>query len=142
VDNLSLIVAPRVVLMPPTPYDLTVEHRPRYLYFRVSASLVDVEMATRYINEMMAIIRESLHKCVLFVREIKGVMSANHVAIITSVIANLLPSDVRFAVVDSSAAFASIRRCIDREAAQKKRQMNIFQTEQEAEAWLLSAPAE
>jgi hypothetical protein len=125
--------------MSPTPYDLTIEDRPKYLYFRVRASFVDIETATRYINEMMAAVRASVHKCVMFVREIEGVMSPNHVAIITSVIANLLPPEIRFAVVDSSVAFDSIRKCIDREAEQKKRQMGIFQTEHEAEAWLLSA---
>jgi hypothetical protein len=135
------MVARRWCAMSPTPYDLTIEDRPRYLYFRVRASLVDIETATRYINEMMAAVRASMHKCVMFVRQIQGVMSANHVAIITSVIANLLPPDIRFAVVDSSVAFDSIRKCVDREAEQKRRQMGIFQSEQEAEAWLLSSAA-
>ena len=122
-------------------YDLTVEDRPKYLYFRVRANFIDVETATRYINEMMAAIRASAHKLVLFVREVQGVMSANHIAIMTSVIANLLPPGIRFAVVDASSALGSIREYVDREAAQKKREMNVFSTEHEAESWLLAGSA-
>lgn len=124
--------------MPPTPYELTVEDRLKYLHCRIRARYVDVEMATRYINEMMAEVRRGGHDRVLFVREIQGVMTATHLAIITSVIANMLPPEVRFAVVDASDAFETIRKCIDREAEQKRRQMSIFQSEREAESWLLS----
>ena len=132
---------PPDTLMPPTPYVLTVDDRPAYLYFHVRAGFIDVEMAARYINEMMSVLRGSAHKCVLFVREIKGVMTTNHIPIVTSVIANLLPPDILFALVDTSPAFDEIRQCIDREAEQKKRKLCVFRTEDEAEAWLLNSSA-
>jgi hypothetical protein len=127
--------------MSPTPYVLTVEDRTTYLYFHVQAGFIDVEVATLYINEMMTLLRRSAHKCVLFVREIQGVLSSNHIPIVTSVIANLLPSDTLFALVDGSGAFDEIRKCIDREAEQKKRKLCVFRTEDDAKAWLLNGSA-
>lgn len=119
------------------PYDLTIEARPRYFYACVQADLISLEIAVQYINELMARLRATDYDRVLFVRETPSMVSRTHYAIVASVIANMLPKDVKFAVVDRSPSHAVIKRAIIQEREDKHRNINAFDSFEEAEDWLL-----
>ena len=58
-------------------------------------------------------------------------------AMIASVIVNMLPGDVQFALVDRSPSHAVVKECILDERKRKHRNISAFDTFEEAEAWLL-----
>lgn len=122
-----------------TPYELTIEDRPGYLYVCVQADFIDLRIAVSYINELMSHLCATRCTNVLFVRETPAMVSKAHYAIICSVIINMLPADVTFAMVDRSPAHLIVREQILLEAKQKNRNIRPFDSFDEAEEWLLNA---
>lgn len=127
--------------MPSQPYDLTIEGRPTYLYACLQAEFISLEIAVQYINELMAHLRTTGYDRVLFVRDTPSAMSKTHYAIVASVIANMLPQHIKFAVVDRSPSHAVIKGTLLQEREEKHRNINAFDSFDEAEEWLLGDAA-
>jgi hypothetical protein len=128
--------------MPSDLYELTLEEREKYFYACVVAPYIDVHIAVAYLNELMEAVRKTRHKKVLFARETPMMQTRREYAMIASVIANMLPADVQFAVVDRSPSHPVIKQCILDERERKHRHINAFDTFEEAEAWLLAEDQE
>ena len=124
--------------MPSKPYDITFEDRAEYLYACVQADEIDLGIAVEYINEMMEHLRQTGATKVLFVREIEQMMSATQYSIIGSFIFNMLPPQVRIALVDRSPAHGIVVGFINARAEEKYRGIRAFESFDAAEAWLLS----
>lgn len=118
------------------PYTLLVEERPEYLFVRLTASALDIGIATQYVNEMLGHIRRTGASKILFVREVGHVAARNHFAIITSMIANHLPKNTQFAVVAEPKACALIKACMVDENSRKTVRMDCFDTIEAAGDWL------
>jgi|ERR1043166_2056968 hypothetical protein len=117
-------------------YELTVEDREHYLYAHLMAPQISLDIAVRYNNELMALIRETPHTKVLFVREAPTLDSQAQCGIVASLMTNTLPSHKKLAVVHPPAAHRWIKESIP--ALQERKDINAFETFAEAEAWLLN----
>ena len=119
------------------PYTLSFEPRPDYLHVTLTAESIDLEIAVTYINELMAYLRESGDECVLFIRDTPVMFNRRHYATIASVIVNILPKGIRFAVVDLSPSESLVTKVITDEGKTHPN-VNAFRNESDAIAWLMS----
>ena len=122
-------------------YELHIEDREEYLYVCVTAPFMSLEIAVNYSNELMSHLRTTGYKKVLLVRETPEMASETHYRIVASLIANMLPAHITLAVVDRSASHRLVKQGILAERETKDRNINAFDTFDEAEAWLLNEPA-
>ena len=120
-------------------YSLTFEYRPDYLRANLCAELIDFEIAIAYINELIEELRRSAAKRVLFRRETPTVLARGDYSLIVNMIANQLPNDVCFAVVDRSPAPYLVNDVIRDKRAHDRPNINAFDSVEEAEAWLLES---
>jgi len=118
-------------------YSLHFEDRTEYLYACVQADVINLAIAVQYINETMAHVRQTDATKMLFVRETPGMVSATEYSIVCSIIVNMIPRNVRVALVDRSPAHRTVVRIINAEAKEKDRDIRAFEEFDEAEAWLL-----
>jgi hypothetical protein len=118
-------------------YILTFEYRPEYLHAAVDVDLITLEIGLAYINELFTELRRSEATKVLFVRRTPAVISRGDYATLVNIAMNLLPAEVRLAVVDQSPQQKLIHEVIRNES--KRRQANLlpFDSIKEAEKWLL-----
>jgi len=126
------------VRMASHPYTLLFEDHPGYLFARVNAHVVGLETAVTYINETVKRVRESGAKRVLFIRDTPAAISAREYAMIGSIMMNIIPADVRVAIVDRSPTTSLVIRTINTEAEQKGRDIRAFGDLEEAKVWLLT----
>lgn len=119
-------------------YELTFEDRGAYTYACVQAEVINLTIAVQYINEMISHLRQVGAKKLLFVRETPMMMSSREYSIIGSFIINVLPRDVRVALVDRSPSHRIVVEFINAEAKEKSRDLRAFEIFEEAEAWLLA----
>lgn len=127
--------------MPSDLYELHIEEREAYLYACVTAPYMSLEIAVNYSNELMSHLRTTGQKKVLFVRETPEMASETHYKIAASLIANMLPAHITLAVVDRSASHKLVKQGILAERKAKNRNINAFDTFEDAESWLLNEPA-
>lgn len=118
-------------------YNLIFEDRSAYLFACVQASVIGLDIAVQYINETMAHLRQCEASRLLFVRQTPAMVSVKQYAMVGSVIVNMIPKDVRVALVDHSPAHEIVVGVINTEAKQKSRDIRAFDDFAEAEAWLL-----
>ena len=83
-------------------YSFTFEYRPGYLHGEVEVDQITLEIGVAYINELVTEVRKSGVDRVLFVRRTTCVLPRKDYAMLVNVFLNILPEDVRFAVVDRS----------------------------------------
>ena len=115
-------------------YELHIEEREAYLSACVTAPLMSLEIAVNYSNELMSHLRTTGHKKVLLVRETPEMASETHYKIVASLIANMLPAHIALAVVDHSTLHRLVKEYILAEREVKNRNINAFDTFEEAEA--------
>lgn len=118
-------------------YKLRYEDREAYLVVSVEAKETTIESAVSYLNELMASLRRSGHRRLLLIREASNTMPEGHLKIIAAIMINLLPSGVRFALVDLTPSFQILQRVIARSAAERGREVKVFADRANGEAWLL-----
>ena len=118
-------------------YTLTFEYRPEYLYARVGVDVITLEIGVAYINELISELRRSGVKKVLFLRETPAVLSKKDYTVLVNVFTNMLPDDVRFAVVDHSPQPRLISDVIRSETESRRRLIRPFDSIEDAEQWLL-----
>ena len=123
--------------MTSTRYSLTFEYRPEYLLAQLEAEQINLNIAIAYINELIAELRKTSAKRVLFRRETPTVIARGDYSLIVNIIANQLPQDVSFAVVDRSPSPYMVKDVIRSEREHDRPNINAFDTLEEAEAWLL-----
>ena len=119
-------------------YSLTFEYRPEYLHAELEAELINLDIAISYINELIAELRNSAAKRVLFQRKTPTVLARSDYSMIVNIIANQLPKDVCFAVVDRSPTPYLVKNAIRDEREHDHPNINAFDSIEEAEAWLLA----
>ena len=119
-------------------YNLTFSQRPDYLSVHLQAALIDLDIAIRYINELMGHLRSHSDRRVLFVRETPQLTHQQDYAMIASIIANMLPAGVSFAIVDYSPSYKIVKECLLQESKSKNRNLMAFDTYAAAETWLLA----
>jgi hypothetical protein len=119
-------------------YTFTFEYRPEYLHAEVDVGEITFAIGIAYINELVSEVRKSGVDKVLFVRHTTSVLSRKDYTMLVNVFLNILPADVRFAVVDQSPQPELISDVITSETIIRKGSIRAFGTVEEAERWLLS----
>jgi len=119
-------------------YKLTFEDRGPYLYVRLEAEVITLGTAVSYLNEVMGRLRGSAYRKLLLIRDTPMHMTERQFKITAAVLINLLPSNVRFALVDLSPSFKILAQVMAQCAAEKDRQVKVFNDLSVAEKWLLA----
>ncbi len=127
------------IFMPSPPYSLSFEDRNEYLFARVNAYVVGLPFAVTYISETIRQARESGATKLLFVRETPVETEAHECSMIGSVFMNVIPKDLRAALVDRSPTTEILVQKINTETKKKGRDIQAFSDVEEARAWLLAA---
>ena len=86
--------------MDPEPYRLSFELRDNHILARLEAGLVNLGIAVAFINDLVGEVRRRGVRKVLLVRKLPEPLPPNDDELIANIIANLLPPDAVFAVVD------------------------------------------
>jgi outer membrane receptor for monomeric catechols len=120
-------------------YEMTIEDREEYVYACVTAPMMSLQIGVDYSNQLMFHLRTTGHKKVLFIRETPEMASEAHYSVVASILANMLPAHITLAVVDRSHAHQFVKEAIRAEAETKAKNINAFDTFEEAEEWLLNA---
>ena len=119
-------------------YSLTFEYRPEYLHAELEADIINLDIAIAYINELISELRSSAAKRVLFQRKTPTVLARTDYSMIVNIIANQLPKDVSFAVVDRSPTPYLVQNVIRDQREGDHPNINAFDSVYEAEAWLIA----
>ena len=120
------------------PYTLTLENRRRYLYARVEAESINLEVSLRYSHRVMAHLQREGHSRMIFVRDVPALTSPDEHSITINLILNMLPKHVRAALVDRSPMHQAVVAIISEQAEQKGRNLRAFEDFHDAEEWILS----
>ena len=119
-------------------YSLSLEDRKEYLFAHVRTQTVGIEQAVTYISEVVARVRDHRAKRLLFVRETHVDIPAREYELIGSIVTNVIPEDIRVAVVDLSPKTPVVVETINTVAQAKSRDVKAFDDLDEARVWLLS----
>ena len=122
--------------MPPAPYTLTLERRPRYLRAHVAAPEDTVEVSIAYWSEIAAACRAGGVDRLLVVEELEGTARPSEMDEVVEGLLQLGFHDIRLAFVDATEDAALLVRA---EIRAKKHGVvaRVFRREDEAEGWLL-----
>ena len=124
--------------MPSHSYTLSLEDRVEYVYAHVNAQAVGVEQAVTYIRELVDRVGDHRAKKLLFLRETHVEIPSREYELIGSIVMNVIPEDVRVAVVDRSPITPAIVETINTVAQEQRRDIKAFDDLDEARTWLLS----
>jgi hypothetical protein len=122
----------------PVHQQLRVEPRSGYLYVVYGSDTISLQMIVETINAVAKGIREFGYTRVLLIRNGPLLESDAARAMVASMIKNLVGDDVRYAIVDGYGNDPEqTRRAVEASRAAGW-DLHGFDTEEEAEAWLLS----
>jgi hypothetical protein len=124
--------------VPSYSYTLSLEDHENYVFARVTPHVVGVETAVTYLNETLKLVREKGARKLLFFREAFVSMPAREYEMIGSIVVNVVPEDVRFALVDRSPLTSMVIDTVNTKAQEGGRDIRAFADIDAARIWLLS----
>jgi hypothetical protein len=120
-------------------YSLKFEDRGRYLFAHIKAELVTLDIATSYWTEIAEHLMKFGHKKILVIEDVPEMISIAEVHQIVTGLSDLPIKDVTFAFVDLYAEHSSLNDFGILVSENRGISARAFETEEEAENWLLES---
>ena len=122
---------------PELPYLITFEERPRYLFARVTAEQIDRETVLSYFRDLAKKCEATRSDRLMIDRRIRSVMSEADYYFVVSDMPRIF-GRVRIAFVNPIVSNEHAMRFADMVSGNRGYPYRLFQTEPEAESWLVS----
>lgn len=123
-------------------HKLLIEERPGYLYAVYGGDPLTLEMILTTVNKVVERVRARGYDRVLLMRDAPILESDTNRAMVAAMIRNLLGNDVRFAIVDAYGNDPEATRRAVEASRRAGWDLTGFDSESEAEAWLIGAASE
>ena len=117
-------------------YELTIEHRPEYLYAVLSADVMTTDIAVDYHRKIQLECEATGSSKVMLCREVPGPLDISTAFLAASDFVQSMPG-VKLAIVTPYRAHDNNLDLAVRVATNRGATHKIFQNEQDAEVWLL-----